>query len=138
MKLKLVTVPYILENIRFDKDIVEIYQDISYEKLFELYSNASVVVVPLKEGLSYPSGIRAIVECLALNKPVIVSATEYIKANLKPSKVIKFVKPNDVEDLKRLLLEGFNGYQQDDFYKQLPGYEKNISKVLDVIRSCLR
>jgi glycosyltransferase involved in cell wall biosynthesis len=40
-----------------------------------LYDRASVVVVPLEAGLELPAGVNAVLEAMAMRKPLVVSAT---------------------------------------------------------------
>src|SRR5690606_5037417 len=79
LRLKLVTLPYLIPDNARNHPNVEVLQRLPYDKLFELYANAASVVVPLKEGISYPSGIRAVLEALALNKAAIVTRTPVLE-----------------------------------------------------------
>ncbi|WP_224981903.1 glycosyltransferase family protein [Geomonas agri] len=83
VKLKLVTLPYLLHNIDVEKDWIEVLKDISYEDLCQLYKNSLFVVIPLKKwGTDYSSGIRGLLEAVALGKKVIATRSipliEYI------------------------------------------------------------
>lgn len=81
--LNLVTLPYLLsDNIRSQPKI-KIHKYLSYAELFEMYRMSACAVVPLKKNISYPSGIRAMMEAIALGIPVVSARTpvllEYFK-----------------------------------------------------------
>lgn len=138
LNLKLVTLPYLVKDSISNSANIEIYQNISYSKLFELYSGSTAIVVPLKEGLDYASGIRAILEAITLNRPVIVSETDYVKANIKASSVIKFVKPENVSDLAEKLKSGFPNIKKSDFIYLQDDYISNVKKITDIILSSIK
>src|SRR5690606_6400601 len=57
---------------------VTVHQRLSYEELFALYRECAVVVVPLKPGITYPSGIRALFEAMVLNRPRVATRNEVL------------------------------------------------------------
>ena len=137
VKVKIVTLPYLLNGITLP-DNVEILQNISYEALFTLYKGARGVVVPLKKGLSYASGIRAIMESLVLKKPSIVSNTPFVENNcLDYPNII----PVDPENVAQMVAAIEHVYRSDDnldeYESELPSYaqtHREISQMLAELR----
>jgi glycosyltransferase involved in cell wall biosynthesis len=105
LKLKLVTLPYLIEGLEIAAPSVEVFQHLSYEELFSLYSGASVVVIPLKAGIDYPSGIRAMLETMVLGCPVVVTRTPALAEYVTDGEDVTFVEAGDVEGMKVALLE---------------------------------
>ncbi|WP_018983115.1 glycosyltransferase [Salinimonas chungwhensis] len=121
-EVKIVTLPYLLKNIDLPAN-VEILQDISYEALFTLYKGAKGVAVPLKKGLSYASGIRAIMESLVLKKPSIVSSTPFVENNCSDYPNIIVVEPEDVAAMKNAIQTVLaDEVDNQDFSSTLPAY----------------
>lgn len=105
LKLKLVTLPYLLKGIEFEHPDIEILQHLSYQELFSLYEGAAAVVIPLKADIDYPSGIRAMLEAMILGKPVVVTRTPALVEYVEGGKDVIFVEPGDVGGLRAALLE---------------------------------
>jgi glycosyltransferase involved in cell wall biosynthesis len=101
LRLKLITLPYLIPENAREAGHVEILQRVSYAELFRLYGGATAVAVPLKKDVIYPSGIRAVMESLAVGCPAIVSRTaileEYFPAS---SGTVHYVEAEDVDQLK--------------------------------------
>ncbi|MFT6907214.1 MAG: glycosyltransferase involved in cell wall biosynthesis [Oleiphilaceae bacterium] len=97
--LYLVTLPYLLPN--FIKDIpnVQVKERLSYQELIELYQESSISVVPLKGALTYPSGIRAVMEAMALGKPVIATYTPVLAEYFVDDEDIMLVKSGSLSDM---------------------------------------
>jgi glycosyltransferase involved in cell wall biosynthesis len=108
VRLKLITLDYLIRDIESPGDCVEVIQEVSYEELFKLYSAASVVALPLKKGISYPSGIRAALECKLVGKPLVVTETPVLRELLPESTCTFFAKAEDVEDLSRQLMSAMH------------------------------
>lgn len=77
--VKIVTLPYLVPKSAQASSDVEILQDISYEELFDLYAGATMAIVPLKAGVEYPSGIRAVMESMAVGCPTIATRTQILE-----------------------------------------------------------
>lgn len=73
IELDLVTLPYTLKGASLPETGVTLHQRVSYAELFELYAQCAVVVVPLQGGLTYPSGIRALLESMAMRRPFVTT-----------------------------------------------------------------
>lgn len=99
VKLKLVTLDYLIQDIGLPDPLVEVIQNISYETLFELYAGAAAVALPLKKDIHYPSGIRAALECLLVSKPLVVTQTPVLQEMLPESRYKFFAKSEDEDDL---------------------------------------
>lgn len=54
---------------------VAVRADISARELWRLYDQASVVVVPLEAGLDHAAGVTAVLEAMAMARPLVVTAT---------------------------------------------------------------
>lgn len=54
---------------------VSVRANISARELWRLYDRASVVAVPLKPGLDFAAGVNAVLEAMAMGRPLVVSAT---------------------------------------------------------------
>lgn len=54
---------------------VSVLAGISARELWHLYDRASVVVVPLEAGLEFAAGVNAVLEAMAMARPLVVTAT---------------------------------------------------------------
>lgn len=54
---------------------VSVLAGISARELWRLYDRASVVVVPLEAGLEFAAGVNAVLEAMAMARPLVVTAT---------------------------------------------------------------
>ncbi|GAB4461339.1 MAG: hypothetical protein OHK0029_26530 [Armatimonadaceae bacterium] len=66
-------------------------------ELRELYRQASVVVVPLQRGTDYAAGVNALLEGMAMAKPVVVSETPGLEGYLSPE-TVRIVPPQSVPE----------------------------------------
>jgi len=103
-KLKLVTLPYLVKNLIGRYPWIEIFYNLPYKDLFHLYSGATLVVVPLKRGITYPSGIRAVMESIALGCLTIVSWTPVLDEYFTHEEDVIFVEPENPKALKKLII----------------------------------
>jgi glycosyltransferase involved in cell wall biosynthesis len=99
LDLKLVTLPYLLGGVPRDTPQVEILSHVSYAQLFSLYAGASLVVVPLKAGLTYPSGIRGLLEAMALERPTIATRTPVLEEYAREGEGVSYVEADDVQGM---------------------------------------
>jgi glycosyltransferase involved in cell wall biosynthesis len=104
LRLKLVTLPYLLPPGSTNEPFIEIRDRVSYPELFELYANAAIVVVPLNDSLLYPSGIRAVLEAALLEKPTIATYTPVLEEYMTHDEDIVYVPPKDVAQLRAAIL----------------------------------
>jgi glycosyltransferase involved in cell wall biosynthesis len=104
LRLKLVTLPYLLPAGASQESFIEVRERVSYQELFELYANAAIVVVPLGEALFYPSGIRAVLEAALLGKATIATFTPVLEEYMTADEDIMYVPPRDVAQLRAAIL----------------------------------
>jgi glycosyltransferase involved in cell wall biosynthesis len=104
LRLKLVTLPYLLPQSATKEDFIDIKERVSYAELFELYANATVVVVPLSGALVYPSGIRAVLEAALLEKAVISTYTPVLEEYMTQDEEVVYVEPRSVEKLRAAII----------------------------------
>lgn len=101
--LKLVTLPYLLRGVDWRRPWLEVLQRIEYDELFALYHDAAAVVVPLRAGVEYPSGVRAMLEAMLLERPVVVSDTPVLREYATENEVC-FVPPEDPAAMRAAVL----------------------------------
>lgn len=94
--LFLVTLPYLFPEFVKDISNVQVKEQLSYQELTDLYQNSEISVVPLKGELTYPSGIRAVMEAMALGKPVIATYTPVLAEYFSDGQDILLVKAKSV------------------------------------------
>lgn len=104
-KVELVTLPYLLsESIRKNNNIT-IHQRLSYHDLFNLYSKCLCSVVPLGKNLNYPTGIRGVLESLALGIPTIATYTPVLAEYFKDGEDLIFVEADNASALSAAITE---------------------------------
>lgn len=103
MDLKLVTLPYLLGEIPTEDRRVTVYSRVPYARLFSLYAGATVVCVPLKPGLNYPSGIRALLEAMLTGMPTVVTDNEILREYARDREHVRYVASGDEAELGRTL-----------------------------------
>lgn len=104
MNLKLVTLPYTLRGIDTSASWIEVLQHVKYEDLFQLYADALMVVIPLRGEVTYPSGIRGLLEALALRAPVICSRTTVLGEYVPEGQGVRYVNPGDPQALRSAIV----------------------------------
>ncbi len=106
IRLKLVTLPYLLVGIKKLDNNCDVYQNLSYDELFGLYAGALAAVIPLKKDIQYPSGVRGALEAMSLGKPVIMTKTPVMEEYFKDGTHLLFIEPESpaamVSAIKRL------------------------------------
>ena len=105
INLKLITLPYRLSKKFKENDYVQFYQNIPYDQLFHLYQNAKLVIIPLKDGTIYPSGIRGLLESMALGKASIVTYTPILEEYVENGKHVVFIEPSNRNQLRKTIQE---------------------------------
>ena len=103
--LKLVTLPYLLPENAKSNPKIEIFEWLSYDDLFKIYSGASIAVIPIEPNTSYPSGIRAVMEAMLLGVPVIASYTTVLAEYFDAGKDLVFVEPGRADLLQSAITE---------------------------------
>jgi glycosyltransferase involved in cell wall biosynthesis len=102
--LKLVTLPYLLKGVDVDRPWIEVLQNVSYQRLFELYAGALMVAIPLKRDITYPSGVRGLLEGMALGKAVVSSRTTVLEEYAADGEGVLYVEPENPVKLRERIL----------------------------------
>lgn len=84
---------------------VSIRRDLSFSALRDLYDRASLVVVPLHPGIIYAAGVNAVLEAMAMRKPLIVSAIPGLDGYLDDGVTARLVPPEDPSTLASVVHE---------------------------------
>lgn len=105
LNVKLITLPYLLSDNVIRNENIDILQNVSYTNLFELYKNSVISVVPLSKGLNYPTGIRGVLESLAIGMPTIATRTPVLEEYFQDGKDILFVEAEDEHALSSAMTE---------------------------------
>ena len=80
-------------------------QALTDERLRELYRNASMIVIPLKNS-PQPSGQSVCLQAMACAKPVVLTRTDGLWSNtmIREGRNVKFVSPENKDDLVSAML----------------------------------
>lgn len=84
---------------------VSVRRDVSFAALRDLYDRASIVAVPLRAGVRYAAGVNAVLEGMAMQKPLVVSTTPGLEGYLEDHFTARLVPPGDVSALARTVGE---------------------------------
>jgi glycosyltransferase involved in cell wall biosynthesis len=84
-------------------DNVEVVGGIPATRLRELYAGAAVVVVPLLGGLEFAAGVNALLEGMAMAKPVVVTETPGLTDYVDGGRIARLVPPSDPVALRESL-----------------------------------
>ena len=112
--LKLVTQAYLVPDIIRDNPMVQVLANLSYSDLFSLYGNASVVVIPVKQGTTHMSGIRATMEAMLLGVPIVASHVTGLAEYFTDREDLVFFEPGDAESL----VEAIQSVSNDDVFRE--------------------
>ncbi|GAA0839867.1 hypothetical protein GCM10009113_04030 [Marinobacter szutsaonensis] len=99
ISLYLVTLPYLLPVSVSNIANVHVKQRLNYSELMDLYQQSVASIVPLIGELTYPSGIRAVMEAMAVGKPVIATRTPVLAEYFTEGEEITFVKAKCTSDM---------------------------------------
>jgi glycosyltransferase involved in cell wall biosynthesis len=100
LDLKLVTLPYTLRTVDTSQPWIEVLQHVPYADLFRLYADALMVVIPLKGGITYPSGIRGLLEALRLGRAVVSTRTAVLEEYVPEGQGVLYVAPDSPAELR--------------------------------------
>ncbi len=103
VSLFLVTLPYLLPSFIKDMSNVHVKERLSYQELIKLYGQSKISIVPLKDELTYPSGIRAVMEAMALGKPVIATYTPVLAEYFSHGEDIFLVKSKSISEMSKAI-----------------------------------
>lgn len=74
----------------------------AWPELVQLYRDADVVVVSVREN-RYAAGVQALMEAMACQRPVVVTATAGLSAYLNPE-AVTCIQPGDVQQMRQAIL----------------------------------
>lgn len=125
---------------------VEVRRDLTYAALRQLYDRASLVVVPLRAGVQYAAGVNAVLEAMAMRKPLVVSRTPGLEGYVEDGETGRWVPAGDPGALRDTIVallgnrtEGrrlaSGGRRVIDEGRNLDTY---VRAVAGICRSCLR
>lgn len=102
--LKIVTLPYLLKGLDFNKPNIQILSHLSYKELFELYAESLFVVIPIKKwATQYSSGTTSLLEAKLLDKAVIATASKPLEEYLENTNGVIYVEPENVPDIRQAI-----------------------------------
>ena len=101
--LKLVTLPYLLRDVDTNRPWIEVRQRLPYDELFRLYAGALLVAIPLKGGMTYPSGIRGLLEAMSLGSPAVATRTPVLEEYVPDGEGVVYVDADDTGALRRAI-----------------------------------
>jgi glycosyltransferase involved in cell wall biosynthesis len=100
LRVKLVTLPYLVPEAARGAADVDVLERISYAELFQLYAEARMVAVPLKDDMTYPAGIRAVMEALAVGRATIATRTHILEEYVPDDeRNVLYVSAEDADEL---------------------------------------
>lgn len=103
--LKIVTLPYLLKDVSLNNPYIEVLENLTYERLFQLYAEALFVVIPLKKwGTAYSSGTTSLLEAKALGKGVIATYSKPLAEYLGQGEGVLYVEPENVKKLREKIM----------------------------------
>ena len=138
INLKIVTLPYLLDSIDTKSSKIEILSNISYDELFTLYAQATLVVIPLHNwAAQYSSGTTSLLEAKLLKKPIISSKSMPLIEYLNKEDGVLYVTPENKEELTKAIKMLLNDSELLDSYSTA-GYEKTKNEYnMTVFGNCL-
>ncbi|ORJ63395.1 glycosyltransferase [Geothermobacter hydrogeniphilus] len=106
VKLKIVTVPYLLKDVNVDLPFVEVFENLSYDELFGLYEGASLVVIPLKRwGTQYSSGTTSLLEAIALGKRILATKSVPMMEYADSENGVVYVESENMGELRNAIID---------------------------------
>ncbi len=104
-RLILVTQDYMLsDKLRANRNI-RILSDLSYTELSELYDASKAAIIPILDGTSHLSGIRAAMEAMAKFVPVIMTQNGSLAEYFKDNQHVMFFEAENVDSLQKKISE---------------------------------
>lgn len=123
---------------------VEVRRDLTYGALRQLYDRASVVVVPLRADVRYAAGVNAVLEAMAMRKPLIVSRTPGLEGYVHDGETGRWVPPGDPSALREaivaLLEDQAEGHRLASGARKVVDEGRNLDtyarSVAEICRAC--
>lgn len=98
--LKIVSLPYLLNGLTLNQERIQIFNNIPYKQLFELYAESKFVVIPIKKwAAQYSSGTTSLLEAKLLGKAVIATSSEPLKEYLEDGNGVYYVEAENISSL---------------------------------------
>jgi glycosyltransferase involved in cell wall biosynthesis len=124
---------------------VEVRGGLTYTQLRALYDAATIVVVPLYPGIEYAAGVNAVLEGMAMAKPVVVSATPGIADYVDDGETGLLVPPANADALRDALSNlldddaeasklGANARRVVDHGLNLDRYVEGVAAIVEDVR----
>lgn len=111
-------------------------QKYSWSELIELYRQADLVIICLKENTA-AAGVTVLLEAMCCKKPIICSRTQGIKDYLSDETAIVSVKPGDAGELRRAILYLLNNpkeaWQRAERAFQLAAQRHDLERQVEVL-----
>lgn len=104
LTIELVTLPYLSDTLKTHGVHVRVFPRLSYQELFLRYAQARVAVIPLRDAITYPSGIRAVLEAMIMGTPVVATRTPVLEELFSHRQELLFVDPGDAISLRSHLV----------------------------------
>jgi glycosyltransferase involved in cell wall biosynthesis len=122
---------------------VEILSLVSYPALRRLYAECTFVVVPLLHDVEYPAGITAILEAMAMGKPVIATYSRGIQEFMQDSLTGFWVDPKNPAELQKKILLLWNdpalarkmGMHARDWVERRVDMDRYVGELVSFIRT---
>lgn len=119
---------------------VRVMQQVSFVDLRRLYDHAALAVVPLHAGTDFAAGVNGVLEAMAMQVPLVVSATSGIADYVEDGVTAALVPPGDVgalrETIERLLADprearrlALAGRAVVEGGRNLDGYVRSVTSV---------
>jgi glycosyltransferase involved in cell wall biosynthesis len=124
---------------------VVVRQGLSWAELRTLYAQAAGVVVPLAPGTSYAAGVNAVLEAMAMGKPLIVTRTPGIVDYVEDGETGRFVPAGDAvalaEAVEAIFANPDETRRMGDSARQVIDSGRNLDRyaatVAEIVREAL-
>ena len=137
--------PWSTSQVKIDEfEEVTVLSHIPYQEIRTLYARARLIVVPLFD-VDYAAGVNAVLEAMAMAKPLILSRTRGITDYVVHNETGIYVSPGDAEELREVILSlwgqskeldrlGANARQAVEERMNLDAY---VHKVVQIMRKAM-
>ncbi len=121
---------------------VAIRHDLSFRELRALYDGAALVVVPIRAGVDYAAGVNAVMEAMAMRKPVIVSRTPGLAGYVDDGVTGREIAPEDpgalAEAIHLLLQDGAGSWRLARSARAVVEGGRNLDTYVDAVVGAAR
>lgn len=117
-------------------------RNLPYTELRELYEQAAVVAVPVLPGARYAAGVNAVLEAMAMRKPLVVTDTPGLAGYLDDGETMRTVPPGDAaalgSALQDLLRDRETGDRLAGRAREVVDAGRNLDGYVDAIAGVVR